>query len=144
MFSVQTTENITDFNGINLSNITINWNDPTNPDWQEQFTAIINSALVSSQRVGRPANKQTILDVETNEYSINLVPDVLPIIPYNSTVNGITMPFEAVSSTSIGRDFVYEPRPRPSDVFNILYRNDRLGFESANTGYFFLFKPHCQ
>jgi hypothetical protein len=140
VFSVQTTENITDFNGINLSNITINWNDPTNPDWQEQFTAIINSALVSSQRVGRPANKQTILDVETNEYSINLVPDVLPIIPYNSTVNGITMPFEAVSSTSIGRDFVYEPRPRPSDVFNILYRNDRLGFESANTGYFFYFK----
>lgn len=32
VFNVQTTENVTDFNGINLSNITINWNDPTNPN----------------------------------------------------------------------------------------------------------------
>jgi hypothetical protein len=140
VFSVQTTENVTDFNGINLSNITINWNDPTNFNWQEQFTAIINAALVDSQRIGRPGNRQTILDVVTDEYAINLLSGFLPIISYSSTVDGIQMPFEAVSSTSVGRDYLYEPSPVPNGKFNVLYRNDRLGFESANTGYFFMFK----
>jgi hypothetical protein len=68
-----------------------------------------------------------------------LVPGFLPVIPYNATVDGISMPFEAVTSTSVGRDYIYEPR-RNQHQFNILYRNDQLGFQSANTGYFFAFK----
>lgn len=140
VFNVTTTENVVDYNGVNLSNVTVNWADPTNPDWQEQFTAIINASLVDSQRVGRPGNRQTILGVNTAEYAINLVPGFLPVIPYNATVDGINMPFEAMTSTSVGRDYVYEPAPIPDTSFNILYRNDQLGFQSANTGYFFLFK----
>jgi hypothetical protein len=140
IFSVQTTENVTDFNGIDLANVTINWADPTNFNWQEQFTAIINASLVDSQRIGRPGNRTTILGVDTNEYSINLVPGFLPVIPYNSTIDGINMPFEAVNASTIGRDYVYEPSPRPNGIFNMLFRNDQLGFNSANTGYFFLFK----
>jgi len=140
VFSVSTTENVIDYNGINLASITVDWNDPTNPDWLEQFTQIINAALVDSQKFGRPGNEQTILGVRTSEYAINLVPGFLPVLPYVSTVDGINMPFEAVSSTSEGRDYVYEPAPRPSGVFNILYRNDQLGFGSDNTGFFFLFK----
>ena len=140
IFSVSTTENVVDFNGINLSNVTIDWNDPSNANWLEQFTLIINAALVDSQKFGRPGNEQNILGVRTSEYAINLVPGYLPVLPYTSTVDGINMPFEAVSSTSEGRDYVYEPAPRPSGVFNILYRNDQLGFGSDNTGFFFLFK----
>ena len=68
VFSVQTTENVTDFNGVNLANVTINWNDPTNFNWVEQFTAVINAALVNTQRVGRPGNKQTVIGVDTSEY----------------------------------------------------------------------------
>jgi hypothetical protein len=140
VFNVTTTENVVDYNGVNLANITVNWADPTNVDWQEQFTAIINASLVDSQRVGRPGNRQTILGVRTDEYGINLVSGFLPVIPYNATVDGVSMPFEAVTSTSIGRDYVYEPPPVPDTTFNILFRNDQLGFQSANTGYFFLFK----
>jgi hypothetical protein len=140
VFSVSTTENISDFNGINLSNATIDWNDPTNPNWFEQFITIINAALVDSQKFGRPGNNQNILGTRTDEYAINLVPGFLPVIPYNSTVDGVNMPFEAVSGTSLGRDYVYEPAPRPSGNFNVLYRNDQLGFGSDNTGFFFLFK----
>jgi len=140
VFSVQTTENVTDFNGVNLSNITIDWNDPTNLNWQEQFTTIINAALVDSQRIGRPGNRQNILNVLTDEYAINLVPGFLPIVSYNSTVDGVNMPFEAVSATSVNANFIYEPPPQPDGVFNMLFRNDRLGFDSANTGYFFYFK----
>ena len=140
VFSVQTTENIVDFNGVNLSNVTINWNDPTNFNWLEQFTYIVNAALVDSQKFGLPGNKQNILGVETSEYTINLIPGYLPVIPYSSTVDGTNMPFEAVSGTSQGKTYVYEPAPQPNSAFNILYRNDQLGYGSGNTGFFFLFK----
>ena len=140
VFSVQTTENVTDINGIDLANVTVNWADPTNFSWQEQFTAIINAALIDSQRVGVPGAKATILGVDTAEYSINLVPGYLPVVPYTATVDGISMPFEAVTSSIVGQSYVYEPSPRPNGVFNVLFRNDQLGFSSANTGYFFFFK----
>jgi hypothetical protein len=140
VFSVVTTENVTDYNGVNLSNVTVDWADPTNPAWQEQFTTIINASLVDSQKVGRPGNRQTILGVRTDEYGINLVPGFLPVIPYNATVDGINMPFEAMSSTSMGENYLYEPSPKVNQAFNILFRNDQLGFNSNNTGYFFMFK----
>lgn len=140
VFSVQTTENVTDINGIDLANVTVNWADPTNFSWQEQFTAIINAALINSQRVGVPGARATILGVDTAEYSINLVPGYLPVVPYTATVDGINMPFEAVTSTIVGQTYVYEPAPKPNGVFNMLFRNDQLGFSSANTGYFFFFK----
>ena len=140
VFSVQTTENVTDYNGVNLASVTVNWADPSNFDWQEQFTAIVNASLVNTQRIGRPANDQVILGVNTQEYTINLVPGYLPVIPYTATVDGINMPFEAVNASSMGNSYVYEPNPLPDGQFNILFRNDQLGFASANTGYFFLFK----
>jgi hypothetical protein len=140
VFNITTTENVTDYNGINLANITVNWADPTNPDWLEQWNAIINACLVDTQKIGRPGNKQTILDIVTSEYSINLVSGFLPVLPYTATVNGISMPFEAMSSTTAGRDYIYEPSPVPNTVFNMLYRNDQKGYLSANNGYFFLFK----
>ena len=140
VFSVSTTENVVDYNGINLSNITVNWADPTNPDWQEQFTAIINAALVDSQKIGRPGNSKNILGVATDEYGVSLLPGFLPVIPYNATVDGVSMPFEAVNATSVGKSYIYEPAPKPGVPFNVLYRNDNLGYDSANTGYFFYFK----
>ena len=140
VFSVQTTENVTDINGIDLANVTVNWADPTNFSWQEQFTAIINASLIDAQRIGVPGSRTTILGIDTAEYSINLVPGYLPVVPYTATVDGINMPFEAVTASTVGKSFVYEPSPRPNGIFNVLFRNDQLGFASANTGYFFLFK----
>jgi hypothetical protein len=140
VFSVSTTENITDYNGINLANITVNWADPTNLDWQEQFTNILNAALVNTQKFGNPGNRQSILGIDTQEYTINLVPGFLPVIPYTATVDTVNMPFEVVNATSAGADFVYEPPPLPNGQFNVLFRNDQQGFLSNNTGFFFLFK----
>jgi hypothetical protein len=140
VFSISTTENVTDYNGTNLANLTVNWADPTNPNWQEQFTTILNATLVNTQKFGNPANDQVILGVDTQEYTINLVPGFLPVVPYTATVDTVNMPFEVVNSTSIGQNFVYEPAPLPNGQFNILFRNDQQGYLSANTGFFFLFK----
>lgn len=138
--AISTTENIQDINGVNLSNTTILWNDAANPNWQEQFNTVINSALVNSQRVGRPGNAQTILGVNTQEYTINIPQGQLPVVPYVTEVDAVQMNFELVSSTSVNSTSLYEPPPAPNGQFIMLYRNDRLGFGSANTGFFFYFK----
>ena len=138
--SIQTTQNISDLNGFNLSNVPILWNDPANPNWLEQFNTIVNASLVDVQRIGRPGNSAQILGVKTDEYSMSIPPGSLPIVPFSSTVDGLNMGFELVSVTSVGEDYVYEIPPAPSGRFNILYRNDKLGYGSPNTGFFYYFK----
>ena len=140
VFSVSTTENLTDYNGVNLANLTVNWADPTNLNWQEQFITILNASLTNAQKFGNPGSRQTILGVDTQEYTINLVPGFLPVIPYTATVDTVNMPFEVVNATSAGANFVYEPPPLPNGQFNVLFRNDQQGYLSDNTGFFFLFK----
>ena len=44
--SVQTTQNLTDLNGIPLGNTPILWNDPANPNWLNQFNTIVNATLI--------------------------------------------------------------------------------------------------
>lgn len=138
--SIQTTQNINDINGLNLSNLPIVWNDPANPNWLEQFNTIINAALISSQKIGKPGNIADILGVATSEYSLQIPETNLPIVPFSTSVDGQNMNFELVSASTVDRDYVYEVPPAPNGKFNILYRNDRLGFGSPETGFFFYFK----
>jgi len=138
--SIQTSQNITDINGVNLSNIPILWNDPANPNWLEQFNTIINATLINTQRVGKPGNVADLLGVTTSEYTIQIPQGTLPIVPFNSSVDGQNMNFELVSVTSVDEDYIYEIPPAPSQRFNILYRNDKLGYGSPETGWFFYFK----
>jgi hypothetical protein len=138
--SVRTTETLTDSSGINLSNATIHWNDLTNENWLEQFTTVINAALISSQAVGKPGNSQSINSIKTEEYTINLNTNTLPIGPFSTTIQGSTVSFEAVSATSVGENYLYEADPTAIGKFNILYRNDNNGNGSNNTGFFLYFK----
>jgi len=138
--SINTTENIYDYNNNSLSNVNVRWNDRTNVDWQEQFNTIINAILVDSQKIGVPSRTAEILNVNTSEYSINIPDGVLPVVPFSATVDGVSMNFEAVNATSANQTYIYEPAPKANNEFNLLYRNDTLGFASKNTGYFFYFK----
>jgi hypothetical protein len=138
--TVNTTENVYDSNGINLSGQTLIWNDPSNDNWLEQFTVIFNACLVNSQLVGRPGNSQLLNGIMTDEYSVNLLPSVLPIYKFDATVEDQTIAFESVSASSVNKSYVYEVAPKLGGVFNILYRNDNLGNSSNNTGFFFYFK----
>lgn len=138
--SMSTTQNITDINGTNLSNITVLWNDPANPNWLEQMNTIWNACLINTQKIGRPGNVQDILGVTTSEYAIQIAPNALPIVPFTSSINGQSMNFELCSVTSVDQDYIYELPPAPNQRFNMLYRNDKLGFGSPETGFFFYFK----
>lgn len=138
--SLSTTQNITDINGTNLGNITVLWNDPANPNWLEQMNTIWNSCLINTQKIGRPGNVQDILGVTTSEYAIQIAANALPIVPFAASINGQNMNFELCSVTSMDEDYIYELPPAPNQRFNMLYRNDKLGFGSPETGFFFYFK----
>ncbi len=138
--SIQTTEQVKDINGLNLSNLTILWNDPANINWQEQFNTVINAALIDNQRVGNPGNSQSLLGIKTDEYSILLPSQTQPTIPFTATIDGLVMNFECVSVTSMDSDAIYELPPGPTNKFNIVYRSDKLGYGSINTGFFLYFK----
>jgi hypothetical protein len=138
--AVSTTESVLDSNGINLSNIPVIWNDPGNDNWLEQFSLIMNSSLIDSQVVGKPGNTQKISGITTDEYSVNILNNVIPTFSYAATVENISMNFEAVSPTTVNQEYLYEREPRPLSVFNVLYRNDNLGNDSTNTGWFVYFK----
>ena len=138
--SIRSTQSITDINGLNLSNIPILWNDPANPNWLEQFNTIINATLINTQRVGTPGNVSELAGITTSEYAIQIPPGSLPIVPFNATIDGTSMNFELVSASTLDEDYVYEVPPAPSGKFNILYRNDKLGYGSPDTGFFFYFK----
>lgn len=138
--SISTTETIFDSNGFNLSNLVVSWNDLTNDNWLEQFTNVINAALVSSQVVGKPGNTQLINGISTAEYSLNLINNVLNVYKFQSSIEGSNFDFEAISATSAGKSYVYETTPSQNSVFNILYRNDNYGNSSTDTGFFVYFK----
>jgi len=140
LVSVKTTEKLSDYNQLSISNTTIKWDDVTNDDWQEQFATILNAVLVNSQRIGKPGNSQEVVGVKTDEYEINMADGFLPVIPFNSTVDGVAMDFEIVNGTSQNTNYIYEPTPVTNGALNLLFRDDNLGFASPNTGYFFFFK----
>ena len=138
--SISTTESIIDSSGQDLSNATIIWNDATNDNWLEQFTAVLNASLITNQAIGKPGNTQTINGIDTQEYSVALSTNTLPVAQFSATVRGSSMPFEAVSATTVGTSYVYEVDPTTVGKFNILYRNDNNGNGSVNTGFFLYFK----
>jgi len=137
--SVSTTENLYDSNGLNLAGLVINWADAGNSNWQEQFTLILNAALISNQAIGKPSESQVINGITNDTYQINLVPNVLATYSFKATVAGSSMPFEMVSPTLAGQPYIYEANPYINAPFNFLYKNDNLGNGSANTGYFLYF-----
>jgi hypothetical protein len=138
--SVSTTETLYDSNGLNLAGLVINWADSANDNWAEQFTAVINASLNSNQAVGKPSNSKLINNINTEEYQINLVPNLTATFAFSAAIEGSQISFEAVSPTTAGQNYVYEIAPRPNGSFNLLFRNDNLGNSSNNTGFFLFFK----
>ena len=138
--SVSTSEAIFDSTGVNLTNLVVNWNDSSNDNWLEQFTAILNASLVSTQAIGKPGATKNLSGVKNDEYTIDTVTGITPTYPFASSIAGVRYPFEVISATSSNENYIYESTPAPGASFNFLYRNDNQGNASNNTGYFVFFK----
>ena len=136
--SVSTSDTVFDSNGINLSDTSIAWNDPTNPDWYQQFINIMNSAM--SSNFGTPAAKSTISGIGTERYNISSTNEDAPIFGFSKNINGVSMTFEVVPATFDNKDFIYEAAPEPATPFSLIYKNDNQGSASSNTGFFAHFR----
>ena len=84
--AVATTDNVYDANGTNLSDTTIGWNDPTNPDWYQQFINVMNSAM--SSKFGDPADRATIDAILTEKYRISSSTQDVPVFNFSKNING--------------------------------------------------------
>ena len=138
--SMVTSEDVYDSNGANLANTVITWNDINNIDYAEQFNLILNASMVTTQKVGTPNLSGTINGVKTEQYQINVPAGIIPIYAFTSSVDAITMDFEAVSATFKDKTYIYEEPPSNVAPFNILYKNDGRGNGSNNTGFFIYIK----
>lgn len=137
--AVSTTDNIYDANGTNLSDTTIGWNDPTNPDWYQQFINVMNSAM--STNFGDPVDRATIDAVLTEKYRVSSSTNDVPVFSFSKNINGTSMSFEVVPATlSDDKTYIQEAAPEPASLFSIIYKNDNQGSGSANTGFFTHFK----
>jgi hypothetical protein len=138
--AISTTENILDLNGNNIGNTVVLWNDSANKYWQDQFNLILNASLTNSQRIGRSGNSSVINGIKSYEYTINIDPTELSVLPFSAQVDGTSMNFELVSVSSANSENYYELPPGNNGQFVMLHRNDKLGYGSINTGFFFYFK----
>ena len=138
--AISTTDSVIDSNGINLSNVTVGWNDSTNVNWYQQFITILNSAMPGSVSFGKPYARDTINGILTEQYRINSSNTDVPLYTFSKSINGTGMNFEIVSSNFANSTSIYEEAPQPANTFGFVYRNDNQGSASANTGFFAQFK----
>ena len=138
--SVSTTQTIRDSAGNSLANVTVGWNDATNPNFKEQFTNILSAVNQSSQKFGKPLESNSIGGIKTEIYVVNSSNTDLPIFTFNKSVSGVSRNFEIVPATIAGQEAIYESAPTPGSGFRYVYRNNGAGDSSPNTGFFCLFK----
>lgn len=138
--SLSINEDIYDSNGNNLNGITVKWNDSSNTNWYEQWFAILNQILISTNPFGTPLQEYSIDSVDYQQYRIDNVPLVGGTIPFSTSVNGTNYNFDLCNLTLSETYGVYEDTPTASENFNIVYLNDGNGYDSTQTGFFMLMK----
>jgi len=134
MTSIQTTEVVIDGKGNNLTNTNIVWNDPTNPDWKEQFILVLNRALNGNFGTVSPNDRVQVQDVLFELYTFNNNPLPNGVIPYTVSVSNAGYDFELVPTTLTSNGPI-EKRPTNNSAFTVLYANDGLGDGSSTTGF---------
>jgi len=139
VISLSTTESLVDINGQNLSKVTVNWNDTSNPNWNNQFTQIMNAAI-GSGKIGKPFASKTINNILTQQYNLALPASILPVFTFTVNLDTNNSPFEIVSANILTTDVIAEQDPGVRGEFGVIFQNDGKGNASANTGFFMLFK----
>ena len=137
--TVMTTEDVIDSNGRNLSNQYVSWNDSSNDNWRDQFLKIMNAAFPVTQQFGKPADKNTIYSIPTEQYRFNSTNLQIPIFSFTKTISGRLMNFEITSTTFADQNYIYEEPPKIGNSLACVYRDDGRGAGSSATGFFLNF-----
>ena len=129
---VRTTEPLTDSNGTELGNTDVNWNDPNNAEWYDQWLTICNSAFQSSNQFGNPVKNGTVSTIPAEIYNINSA-DPTVIKNLSEVVDGVNTSLDVVKADINTAGYFEEMSPDRTMPYNMIYRNDSQGFASPNT-----------
>lgn len=138
--AVQTTQNVYDSNGRNLSGQVVTWNDPANTSWEDQFLKVLNAALPTARQYGNPDAKDTIYGIPSEQYRFQAINTDIPVYSFTKSVDGRQMNFEVISTAFSGKSELYEEPPSIANRLSFIYRDDGKGKSSTNTGFFLMFK----
>lgn len=132
--SITTSERIIDSRGVDLAGLTINWNDPNNPNWKEQFFLIIGRVLVS--RFGNPQKSYQVGDVVMDLYSLKNKTSAFPLGVHQFTAStGLDTFTMEVVPADIDENGPFEREPDPLAAMSIIYADDGIGDGSDYTGF---------
>lgn len=134
--SVSTTESVIDTFGNDLAGRKIIWNDPSNPNWKDQFMLIMNRAMEQSFGTVGPTDRFQMQDVLFELYSWNTTPLTNGVFTYTASANGQSAPMELVPIEYDSKYGIIERRPQNNSNFTFLYGQDGLGDASDTTGFF--------
>lgn len=139
---IKTNADVIDSNGSNLNNIRVNWNDPNNPDWNEQFIIILNTALNNNNQFGQPIQSGVdYSNVNVQVYELNSATISNPnTYSFSTSIDGSNLNFENINISFSNDKGYVERNPSPYSKWHILYKNDGQGNQSKNTGFFTYFK----
>ena len=139
--SVSTTQDITDSSGTLLQGVKINWNDPSNEDWLEQFLTVMNSAFTYTNQFGKPTKNVALNNISNQLYQMTSAINPSAVYSFSANINGKQQTFEVVNpDIDVEKSAIVEMTPIPERMFQILYRNDGAGNASHNTGFFVYWK----
>lgn len=132
--TVSTTERTIDSRGVDISGLTITWNDPNNPNWKEQFILVMNKIL--SSRFGQPQKTFQVGDVVMDLYNLRNTPESFTNGVYPFTVSTGLDSFEMeVVPADLDTNGPFEREPDTLSSMSIIYANDGIGDGSDYTGF---------
>lgn len=140
--SIQTTQNLYDSRGQNLSGQAIIWGDATNLDFNEQFTLILNEAFNKNNPFGRPVASVNSAGATRQIYELaqpdnrTMVETFTTTAKNNQSYTCEIVPLTINSDTAL----IEEKTPNPYGAMTVLFNNDGTGFSNRNNGWFFMFK----
>ena len=138
--SVKTTETVYDVDGNNLANVSLQFEDSTDPDTYQNFLTVMNAIFQNSSKFGTPYARTTIDGVSHQIYRTNST-NTDSTETFSNVVNGRSATFSMHSLYyNADKNAIEEKAPNPYGLVDFLYKNDNSGFSSPNTGFFMGFK----
>jgi len=140
--AITTTQNLYDSRGQNLSGQTIVWADSLNPDFNEQFTLILNEAFNKNNPFGRPVASLNNNGVTQQVYefaqpdSRTMVQTFTTTAKNNNSYECELIPLTINNTTNL----IEERTPDPYGYMTALFNNDGTGYSNRSNGWFFMFK----
>lgn len=139
LVEVSTDDDVIDSYGQSLSGIPVQWDNPDDPDWFENFVTVLNAAFISTNPFGVPLKSGTVGNAKTQLYRMNnRMADLL--LGFNAKVSGTSMDFEIVNTDFNDGGGFTEIEPDFDNAFHLTYRSDGNGNSSPQTGFFMMFK----